>query len=414
MQAQDRLRTMPAYSQFQQAGQQLNAAMSSFYGSGVTGVVWAADGKAMGYTKGGKNYRYDLTTHKAEIVEQPVQGAAPNGGGRRRPGGGGLERGRQYASALSPDSKLKAFYKENNMWLSNGDDSDPVQLTTDGSKAARVKYGTGSWVYGEELEQHTAMWWSPDSRRVAFYRFDESKVPDYYLAVNTLRTQDSLDVEAYPKAGAPNPIADIVIYDTQTKKSLTIDARDGKPFADSTVGHYIYGVEWSKDSSELLLHRTNRKQDIMEFAACDPATGKCRVVVRETWPNSWTENLPTLQFLADGKRFLWISERTGFRNMYLYDLSGKLLSTLTQHPFEVSTIARVDEATKTVFYMARDGDSPYKFQLHRVGLDGKGERRLTDPIYTHRVQLAPDGQIFRRCRGGARCRADHPPCRRRR
>jgi dipeptidyl-peptidase-4 len=395
LQAQDRLRSMPAFAQYQQANSQLSAAMSGFYGSGVSGVVWSADGKAVGYAKGGKNYRYDLTTHKAAEVDQPVKGVAAGGGRRRRGGGGGgLERGRQVASTLSPDGKRKAYYKDNNLWLSDADDANPLQLTADGSKAARIKYGTASWVYGEELEQHTAMWWSPDSRRVAFYRFDESKVPDYYLATNTLRVQDALDVEAYPKAGAPNPIADIVIYDTQTKKSLTIDARDGLPFADATVGHYLYGVEWSQDSRELLLHRTNRKQDIMEYVACDPASGRCRVVVRETWPASWTENLPTMQFLADGKRFLWISERSGFRNLYLYDLSGKLLATLTQHPFEVAAITRVDEAANTVYYTARDGDSPYKFQLHRVQLDGTGEKRLTDPAYTHQVQIAPDGKYL--------------------
>lgn len=391
--AQDRLKTMPIYAPYQQARQQLNAAMSSYYRSGVTGVVWTADGKTVGYAKDGKNYRYDLTTRKAAEVEQPVQGISRTGG-RRRGGGGGPGRGRQYASSTSPDGKRKAFYKDSNLWLSDGDDVNAVRITADGSKAARVKYGTASWVYGEELEQHTAIWWSPDSRRIAFYRFDESRVPDYYLATHTLQTQDTLDVEAYPKAGAPNPVADIVIYDTQTQKSLMIDARDGKPFADSTVGHYVYGVEWSQDSSELLLHRTNRKQDIMEYAACNPVTGKCRVVVRETWPASWTENLPTMQFLADGKRFLWISERTGYRNLFLYDLSGKLLSTLTQHPFEVATIEQVDEATKTVFYLARDGDSPYKFQLHRVGFDGTGERRLTDPAYTHSVRIAPDGKAF--------------------
>jgi dipeptidyl-peptidase-4 len=392
--AQDRLPKMPVYAQFQQASQQLGAAAGSFYNSQVTGIVWSTDGKAMGYAKGSKNYRYDLVTHQTMEVATPVKGSSQPPVGRRRGGGGFRDRGRQFASALSPDGKRKAFYKDNNLWLSDADDSNPVALTTDGSKTARIKYGTASWVYGEELEQTTAMWWSPDSRRVAFYRFDETKVPDYYLAMNALKIQDTLDVEAYPKAGAPNPIADIIIYDTQTKKTVTIDARDGQPFADSTVGHYIYGVDWTQDSSELLLHRTNRKQDIMEYVACDPTSGKCRVVVRETWPKSWTENLPPMQFLADGKRFLWISERTGYQNLYLYDLNGKLLSTLTRHPFEVSSIARVDEEAKTVYYMARDGDNPYKFQLHRVNFDGTGEKRLTDPAYTHRVQFAPDGKSF--------------------
>jgi dipeptidyl-peptidase-4 len=390
--AQDRLTTMPTYPRYRQVREQLSAAMSGYYNSGVTGVVWSADSKTVGYAKDGKNYRFDLTVQKAAEVDQPVRGT--NQGGGRRRGGGGPGRGRQYVSAASPDGKRKAFYRDDNLWLSDAEDAHPTQITADGSKAARVKYGSASWVYGEELEQHTAIWWSPDSRRVAFYRFDESKVPDYYITMRTLQIQDALNVEAYPKAGAPNPIADIVIYDTQTKQSLTIDARDGKPFDDTSVGHYLYGVEWSQDSRSLLLHRTNRKQDIMEYAACDPTTGKCRVVVRETWPTSWTENLPTMQFLNDGKRFLWISERTGYRNLYLYDLSGKQLSTLTQHPFEVATIEKVDEATQTVFYLARDGDTPYKFQLHRVGFDGTGERRLTDPAFTHSVHIAPDGKTF--------------------
>ncbi len=394
--AQDRLKTMPAYEHYARAIQDLNGAMSSYRSSGVSGVVWTDDGKAVGYTKAGKSYRYDLTTHQTTPVDEPIKGVGQiGGGGRRRGGGGGApERGRQFASAISPDGKLKAFYKDSNLWLSDGDDANPVQITVDGSKAARIKYATASWVYGEELEQRTAMWWSPDSRRVAFYRFDESKVPDYYLAMHTLQTQDTLDAEAYPKAGAPNPISDILIYDTQTKTSQTIDGRDGKPFADATVGHYLYGVEWSPDGKELLLHRTNRKQDIMEFAACDPVTGKCRMIVRETWPASWTENLPTMQFLSDGKRFLWVSERTGFRNLYLYDLSGKLLAPLTEHPFEVVSIVRADETGGAVFYMARDGDNPYKLQLHRVGLDGKGDARLTDPAFTHRVLFAPDGKTF--------------------
>src|SRR5205809_473585 len=84
-----------------------------------------------------------------------------------------------------------------------------VAVTTDGGTASRVKYGTASWVYGEELSQRTAMWWSPDNRKLAFYRFDEASVPDYYLEINQTRLQSTLDVEAYPKAGVPNPIVDL-------------------------------------------------------------------------------------------------------------------------------------------------------------------------------------------------------------
>ncbi|MGH9850708.1 MAG: prolyl oligopeptidase family serine peptidase, partial [Blastocatellia bacterium] len=201
-------------------------------------------------------------------------------------------------------------------------------------------------------------------------------------------------IEAYPKAGAPNPIAEVFIYDLDTKKMVQVDVRDGKPFENSVVGHYVYRVSWSADGSELLCHRTNRRQNIMEFSACNPETGKCRAIVREEWLPSWTDNSPAMQFLKDGKRFIWASERTGWRNFYLYDLSGKLGADLTNHQFEVANIVRVDEEAGMLYYLARSGDNHMKLQLHRVGLDGKGDRRLTDPAFNHAVDVAPDGKHF--------------------
>ena len=269
-----------------------------------------------------------------------------------------------------------------------------VAVTTDGNEKTRVKNGIASWVYGEELDQNTAMWWSPDSRKIAFYRFDESPVADYYLQLDQTKIQSKMDIEAYPKAGTPNPIADLMIYDLATKKTVKIDVRDGKPFTDSVVGHYAYHVAWSPDGSELLFNRTNRRQNILEFTAADPVSGKCRVIVREEWLPSWTENSPEMRFLKDGKRFIWESERTGWKNFYLYDLSGKLLATLTSHNFESGNIVRVDEEAGLLFYQARSGDNHMKVQLHVVGLDGKGDRRLTDPAFNHSVDVAPDGRHF--------------------
>ena len=93
-----------------------------------------------------------------------------------------------------------------------------------------------------------------------------------------------------------------------------------------------------------------------------------------------------MMFLKDGKRFIWESERNGWRNFYLYDLSGKLLLPLTAHTtFEAVALVKVDEAAGLVFYTARDGDNYLKTQLHRVGLDGKGDVRLTDPAFNHTI-----------------------------
>jgi dipeptidyl-peptidase-4 len=206
--------------------------------------------------------------------------------------------------------------------------------------------------------------------------------------------QSRLSSVPYNKTGTPNPVVDLLVYDLDKQATVKIDARDGKPFDNFTTGHYLYGVSWSEDSKDLLFHRTNRRQNVMEWCAADPATGKCRVVVHEEWPASWTENSPPRQFLSDGKRFIWTSERTGWKNFYLYDLSGKLLVELTNHDFEVAQIVRIDENEGKLFYMARDGDNPMKLQFHRVGLDGKNDRRLTNPAFHHTVDLAPDGRHF--------------------
>ncbi len=169
---------------------------------------------------------------------------------------------------------MKAYYRDRNLYLSNADGSGEVALSTDGDEKKRIKYGVGSWVYGEELGQTTAIWWSPDATKVGFYRFDESPVKDYFLQMDQTQVHTSLDVEAYPKAGTDNPIADVLVYDIATKKSTTLDIRDGKPFTNDVVGHYVYAMQWAADGTELLMNRTNRRQQVMELVGCAPATGE--------------------------------------------------------------------------------------------------------------------------------------------
>jgi dipeptidyl-peptidase 4 len=396
--AQDRLKSMPGYAQAQKMTPFLTTAVKL----GSVSVTWNEDSKTFEYARDGKLYRYDVAARQAAEI-----GTAPESTGRggRGRGQGGPERGRQYAFADSPDKSLRAQFneKDRNLYLLDQSTNAETPITTDGSRERRIKYGTASWVYGEELDQTTAMWWSPDGRKLAFYRFDESAVPDYYLQLDQTKLQSIVDTEAYPKAGAPNPVVDLFVYDVATKKTIRFDVRDGKPFDNSVVGHYVYHVQWSPDGRELLFHRTNRRQNVLELMAANPETGALRVVIREESKTAWVDNNPTMVFLKDGRRFIWQSERNGWNNFYLYDLTGRLIAPLTNHAtFEAGTLIKVDENAGVVFYTARDGDNHLKLQVHRVNLDGTRNLRLTDPKFHHTVggclpAATPAG------RGGSNC-----------
>jgi dipeptidyl-peptidase-4 len=425
---QDRLKTMPGYDRYIRMQPLISSAVES---GAVQSVEWSSDGKSFSYNAAGKAYRFDLNTGASTSAGNKGSLDGRGNGRRRGPAAadrGGLEqeqsempaapvkgcpalsdqtvRGRQAYCIESPDGSLKAFYRARNVWVAKIDGTSEKQVTKDGSEKSRIKYGTGSWVYGEELGQTTAIWWSPDSKKVAFYRFDESQVIDFYVQMQQTKVQDAVDIEAYPKAGAANPIADVLVYDVGKGKTTHMDARDGKPFDNSVVGHYVYGIEWSHDGAELLMQRANRRQQIVEFIACGPSTGKCRTIVHEEWKTGWLEAgidpriSPSFipHWLEDGKRFIWESQRNGWKNFYLYDLNSGLSNPLTKNnSFEAVNIVKIDEAENVMFYTARDGDNYLKVQLHRVGLDGKNDVRLTDPAFTHTVtaaSISPDNRSF--------------------
>lgn len=381
-QAQDKLKNMPGYEQYQKIAPQLRSAVKP----GTLYVNWAEDGKSFTYAENGKLQSFSVKTKEVtEVGDIP----RPERRAFNRPA-----RGRQFDSAESPDGKLKAFTKDRNMYLSNADGSNVIAITTDGNNENQVKYGIATWVYGEELGQNTAMWWSPDGSKIAFYRFVEKDVKKYYVLLDQLELYDSLEVEAYPKVGEPNLPVDLMVYDLATKKVTELDIRDGKPYSDGDLGTYIYDLSWTPDGKELLFHSTNRRQNILELRAANPETGKSRTVIREEWLPSFVENSPEMRVLEDGEHFIWASERSGFNNYYLYNFDGTLVNPITTHPFEVSNIVKVDEDVKMLYYMARSGDNHMLMQLHRVQLDGKKDTRLTDPSLNHSVTISPEGKYF--------------------
>ncbi len=390
MSAQQWIKNMPGYEQYKKMSPKIRKSVKQ----GRISAKWADDGKSFQYSFDGKRYIFDVKKKKSIIDEGKAEKEESPYERYMRMYKNAPARGRQYAIETSPDKKLVANYRNGNVFIVDSAGTNEITVTIEGSVEKRFTFGTATWVYGEELSQRHAMWWSPDSKKLAFYHFDMSKVRNYYLQYEQTEIYDSMNVEAYTKVGAVNPVVELYIYDLESRKTTKVDVRDGKPFSNNVVGHYVYKIEWSPDGTELLFHRTNRKQDVMEWAAANAETGKCRVVVREEWPASFTENTPFKKFLKDKKRFIWQSERNGFKNYYLYDLKKGLIAPITNHRFEVAGVVKIDENKNLLYYMARSGDNHMKLQLHRVKLDGTGNIRLTDPAFNHSDKISPNGKYF--------------------
>ncbi len=376
---QDRFESLPGHDRFKL----ISDALPELSATGrVTDVEWQEG--ALLFNRGGERFRFDLVTRELEAAPVPDGAERPREGARGRDGPG---RGRQAERAESPDGAWSAVCRDWNVVLEATGGGRTIPVTTEGDRKHR--YGTASWVYGEELDQQSAMWWSPDSRLLAYYEFDESLVKDFYLTTGLTTWRTELAIEGYPKAGEPNPVAKLRIYDLKHRRSVPVEIGSDRD------GHYIYDVRFSPDGRWLLFNRTNRLQSVLELVAADPKTGASRVVVTET-QRSWQDNSPTMRFLTDGERFIWATEKTGLRQYELRHVDGRLLAALSRGPNPVSEIVKVDETAgvAAIFYMAGGGDLPIDSHLYRAGLDGTGPARLTQEPGGHRVWMSPDCQWF--------------------
>ena len=396
-QAQDRLASYPGAAQYAAWLPKIRQGIAP----GTVAVRWDASGEAFDYEAGADRgqagaRRFDLATRTSVAI------TTAEGGFRRPTPGEGrapddlTSRGayaRDYTMP-QPAGPWTAVTRDNNIYLIQANGSAEVAVTTDGSAAGRVRNGVPTYVYTEELAMGRAMWWSGDGKKLAYMRFDESRVPDYPLQLDQTKPYSSTRTIAYPSPGSANPIPDLFVYDVASGATTRIDTRDGQPFTDEVMGHYLWQVGWSTDDSEIRLERANRRQNLMDWVGCSPQTGACRVIDHEGQSDGWTTP-GEKRFLADQRRFILKSARSGWENFYLCDVSGQLLNPITRHSgFEVGNILRVDEQAGVVWYMARDGDDYMKWQLHRAGLDGSGDVRLTDPRFNHAVSLSPNGQAF--------------------
>ena len=285
-------------------------------------------------------------------------------------------RGRGYGDVLSPDLKYRAFTRNYNLFVKDMDGSE-TPLTTDGNEDLRN--GFPDWVYPEELGQYQAFWWSPDSNKIAFMQFDESPVAKYPI-VHDIAPMPRYELQGYPVPGANNPIVRLFIADVASKKLLRLDTGDD-------LDVYLYRGQWTRDGKEFTYHRLNRLQNRVELFAADPATGKTRLFLEDADP-CYIDEQTDLLFLEDNQRFLWTSERSGWREIYLYDLAGKLIRQVTNARLPVQSILGVDEPGGWIYFTGAINNGT-ESHLFRVRFDGTGFARMTKEPGLHMISFAP-------------------------
>lgn len=285
--------------------------------------------------------------------------------------------GWQQFAKLSPDGTRVGFVRDNDLWVSDLATGRETRLTRDGS--VTVINGTFDWVYEEELDLQDGWRWSPDGRRIAFWRIDDGPVRDFVWMKDTGDAYSQPISLRYPKAGAANPIARIGVVDAATGQTTWIDTGQ-----DSSV--YLARMEWAESPGELIVQRLNRHQNRLDVLMADAATGRVRPVFTET-DSAWVDVDDDLSFIRGGRQFLWSSERDGYNHLYLYNRDGTVARQLTRGPWDVTTVFGVDERNGFVYFAATE-QGPQQRHLYRVRLDGRGMERLTREPGTHSILLS--------------------------
>jgi len=227
------------------------------------------------------------------------------------------------------------------------------------------------------------MWWTADSKKIIYYKFDDTKVEKFYLIRGWSKINTELYPEYYAKAGANNPIAELFVYDLETKKSTRIDIG-------GSGNEYIYGVRLSPLEDVMLVNWTDRLQQHLKVMKIDLESGKCETLIEEK-QDTWQSNSPTMTFLKDKKRFLWPTDKSGFTHYELRDLDGKYYHTITQGDFQISSFDVKEDDNLMSFVANSSPTNPYFMQYHLVDLDGENQRRVTTLEHHHsNFQLSPD------------------------
>lgn len=267
-------------------------------------------------------------------------------------------RGKQMHASFSPDGTQVAFVRDNNLYISDYLSGQEIPVTTDG-EAGSIINGSSDWVYEEEFKLVRGFEWSPDGTRIAYYRFDESDVPEFTMTMHQDKPYPEWTTYKYPKVGQPVARVGIQIYDLASGQHLALDLGEQSD-------QYIPRITFTRDPAELCVTRMNRAQDELDLILFDVGTGDSRILFQEQ-NKHYISLHDHLHFLSGGKQFIWTSEMDGWNHIYLYGLDGKLVRQLTNGKWEVTKVYGVDETRGEVWFQSAQ-ESPINREICRVSM----------------------------------------------
>lgn len=404
-------------SQLQITIDDLTTTRNTFNQRTVTGIRWANDGKFYTSIEDNKIVRYDVS--KGQAVADVYTGAFKvddysfsddetkllvatgkesiyrrswkasyylydvNSKTTRQLSKGG----KQSYATFSPDGSQVAFVRDNNLFVVSVTDLSERQITTDG-KFNSIINGSTDWVYEEELSFAQAFYWSPDGKKLAWYRFDESDVREYNLQKWNNGALYPTDYRyKYPKAGEANSLIEIWIYDITTGKKTKADIGTERDI-------YIPRVMWTTNPDMLSVRRMNRLQNTLEILHADATTGQSKVVLTEK-NDAWydIDYTDELVYLKNGKQFLMASERSGYKHFYLCNVDGTGLTPITSGTWEATQLVGIDEKSKTLYYLSTEGNYLNR-AFYSIGFDGKKKTKLSQKDGSRTVNMSNDSQFY--------------------
>jgi dipeptidyl-peptidase-4 len=307
-------------------------------------------------------------------------------------------------ASMSPDGKWAVFIKDHNLWAKDLASGRETALTTDGVKDFGYATDNAGWIHSDR----PVVSWSSDSRQIATFQHDGRGVGEMYL-VSTAVGHPKLEAWKYPLPG------DSLIF--RIHRVIINQGADGQPRVvrlqmppdqhRSTVSDHvacsegICDVEWYADGSHLAFVSSSRDHKTAWFRVADAKTGVVRTLFEEKMPTqvgdaAFNEHL--WRVLPASNELIWWSQRDNWIHLYLYDLAtGRLKNRITTGDGNVDDIVRVDEKTRTIYFMASGkeaGRDPYFSHLYKIGFDGNGQQLLTPENATHGVTMSPDGKYI--------------------